>query len=116
MSEQTPPGLALLWVTQDREAAKNMVFMYARNSKLKGWWEHVRLIVWGPSANLLANDEELQAELAEVKAAGVELLACRACADRYGVYDRLAELGIEVTYMGAPLTGMLKESWATLSV
>lgn len=116
MAEKTPAGLAVLWVTRDKEAAKNMAFMYTKNSKLKGWWEQVRLIVWGPSANLLASDEELQAELEELKNAGVELLACKACADRYGVSDKLTALGVEVIYMGAPLTGMLKEGWATLSV
>ncbi len=116
MTDKIPVGLAVLWVTQDKEAAKNMAFMYTKNSKLKGWWDQVRLIVWGPSANLLANDPELQAELEELKAAGVELLACKACSDRYGVSDKLTELGIDVIYMGAPLTGMLKEGWATLSV
>ena len=116
MAESIPAGLAVLWVTQDKEAAKNMAFMYAKNSKLKGWWEQVRLIVWGPSARVLAEDAELQAELIDLKAAGVELLACKACSDRYGVSDKLTELGIEVIYMGAPLTGMLKEGWATLSV
>ncbi len=116
MKEQTPVGLAVLWITQDKEAAQNMILLYTRNSKLKGWWENVRLIIWGPSANLLANDVELQAELEELKTAGVELLACKACADRYGVSDKLTDLGIDVIYMGAPLTGMLKEGWATLSV
>jgi len=116
VEEKTAVGLAVLWVTQDKEVARSMVFMYTRNSKLKGWWGQVRLIVWGPSANLLANDVELQAELEGLKSAGVELLACKACTDRYGVSDKLTELGIEVLYMGAPLTGMLKEGWATLSV
>ncbi len=116
MTEGVPAGLAVLWVTQDREAAKNMVFMYVKNSKLKGWWDQVRLIVWGPSSKLLAEDEELQSRLQELREVGVELLACKACADIYGVSDKLDSLGVEVIYMGAPLTGMLKEGWATLSV
>jgi len=116
LAETSPVGLAVLWVTQDREAAENMVFMYTKNSKLKGWWEQVRLIVWGPSAKLLATDPGLQGQLADLNAAGVELLACRACADRYGVSDKLAELGVKVIYMGSPLTEMLKEGWAVLSV
>jgi hypothetical protein len=114
--ENGPNRLMVLWVTQDREAAKHMIFMYTKNSKLRGWWEHVRLVVWGPSANLLAADEELQAELQELKAAGVELLACKACADRYGVSETLTSLGCDVIYMGIPLTEHLKEGWATLSV
>jgi hypothetical protein len=108
--------LAILWTSQDKEVAQKMVFMYAKNSKLRDWWSQVRLIVWGPSAKLLATDGELQEELEELKQAGVELQACKACADQYGVSERLADLGIEVIFMGLPLTNYLKGDWAVLSV
>jgi len=116
MGKTAQPGLVVLWVTHDKEAARNMAFMYAKNSKLRGWWERVLLVVWGPSARLLADDKDLQHELDELRAAGVELLACKACSDRYGVSEKLAELGIDVIYMGEPLTDLLKEGWATLSI
>jgi hypothetical protein len=116
MSDGVPPGLVFLWVTQDKGAAQNMVFMYTKNSRLKGWWDKVVLVVWGPSARLLSEDEELQAGLEELREAGVELMACKACSDRYGVSEKLADLGINVVYMGAPMTKFLKEGWATLSV
>jgi hypothetical protein len=108
--------LVILWTSGDREVALNMVFMYAKNSKLKGWWEKVRLIVWGPSANLLAMDEELRAELKNVQEAGVELQACKACSDRYGVSEQFADLGIEVIYMGAPLTEYLKGDCSVITI
>ena len=78
--------------------------------------ETVRLIVWGPSANLLAHDEELQAELLEVRQAGVEVQACKACADRYSVSEHLASLGIDVIYMGEPMTEYIKTGWASLTI
>ncbi len=56
-------SLAVLWVTKDKEAALNMVFMYTRNSKLRKWWGKVTLIIWGPSGPLLVSDAELQKEL-----------------------------------------------------
>jgi hypothetical protein len=117
MTEQTDPTgrFFIIWSSADRDVAMNMVFMYARNSKLQGWWDQVRLVVWGPSAALLVEDRELQSELAQAAEAGVELLACRACADRYGVSDRLAALGVKVIYMGAPLTEMLKTGWSGLT-
>lgn len=59
---------------------------------------------------------ELQAELGELKQAGVELQACKACSDRYGVSDKLASLGVEVIYMGVPLTEYLKSGWASLTI
>ncbi len=108
-------SMAVIWSSGDREVAKKMVFMYTKNSKLKGWWGRVRLVVWGPSAQLLTTDLELQEELEDLKAAGVELQACKACADLYGVTDKLKSLGIEVIYMGVPLTQMLKTGWTCLT-
>ncbi len=108
--------LVVLWTSQDKEVAQKMVFMYTKNSKLRSWWGQVRLVVWGPSAKLLADDKELQEELAELKSAGVELQACKACSDQYGVSEKLAELGIEVIYMGVPMTNYLKGDWAILSI
>ena len=70
-------NLAILWTSPDKEVAQKMVFLYAKNSKLRDWWGQVRLIIWGPSAKLLATDGELQEELEELKRAGVELQAAR---------------------------------------
>ena len=109
-------SLVILWTTRDPEVAKNMVFMYAKNSRLKGWWKEVRLVVWGPSADLMADNLELQTELEELLASGVEVLACRACADRYGVSEKLEELGINVIYMGQPLTDYLKSGLHVISL
>jgi len=111
-----PAGLVILWITRDREAALNMALMYAKNARLKGWWERVHLLVWGPSANILSHDLDLQAEVAACAEAGVEVFACRACAERYGVADQLSRLGLEVLYTGEPLTRYLKDGWKVLSV
>ena len=103
-----PEKLFVLWSSGDREVAKKMVFMYTLNAKRKGWWNDISLIVWGPSAKLVSQDKELQAKIKEIKEAGVELMACKACSDSYGVSDSLEALGIEVKYMGEPLTQILK--------
>ncbi len=104
----TPDKLYILWTSGDREVALEMVFMYARNAKVREWWDEVALIVWGPSASLLSRDEELRREVAEMRDTGVELLACRACSDAYGVTEELESLGVSVIYMGEPLTDLLK--------
>ena len=109
-------SLVVLWTSGDREVALKMVFMYTLNARLKGWWEEVILIVWGPSAELLCRDEELQEKIARMKEAGVVLEACKACCDLYGVSPDLEALGIEVKYMGAPLSDYLKEDRAVLAL
>ena len=82
--------------------------MYTLNSKLRNWWSEVRLIIWGPSSKLLSEDKDLQDEIQKMKNAGVILEACKACADKYGVSVHLEHLGIDVKYMGQPLTDYIK--------
>ena len=116
MESENRDKLVVLWTSGDREVARNMVFMYTKNSRLKGWWGEVRLVIWGPSAKLLSEDTELQEELEEMEEAGVMLEACKACSDRYGVSDVLEKLHINVKYMGAPLTNYLKEGFTVLTI
>ena len=109
-------SLVVLWTSGDREVALKMVFMYTLNAKLKGWWEEVILIVWGPSAELISRDEELQGKIKQMKEAGVVLEACKACADQYGVSPTLEQMGTEVKYMGVPLSDYLKQDRAVLAL
>ncbi len=123
-SGQSPPQvasveadkLAVLWTSGDPFVAHKVCFMYTHNAKKAGWWGHVQLIIWGPSSKLLANDKELQAAVKAMMADGIVVKACKACADSYGVSDDLAALGIEVKYMGQPLTRILKsDQWQVLT-
>lgn len=108
--------LAVLWTSPDREVALKMVFMYTLNSKLNGWWDDVCLIIWGPSAKLLAEDTELQRYTQKMLQHQVEVVACKACSDAYGVSEQLAALGAEVKYMGLPLSQMLQSGWTQLTI
>ena len=114
-SLKKPSKLLIVWTSGDREVALKMVFMYTFNAKKRGWWDEIRLLIWGPSSRLLAADKELQQEIGKMKEAGVELLACKACSDLYEVSADLEQLGIEVKYMGVPLTEMLQGDWTTIT-
>lgn len=102
--------LVVVWTSGDREVALKMVFMYVYNSKKYEWWKDITLLVWGPSSKLLSEDVELQDYIKNMKDIGVNLLACKACADLYGVSDKLSELGITVKYTGKDLTGFIKNN------
>ncbi|MGM0366499.1 MAG: DsrE family protein [Actinomycetota bacterium] len=101
--------LVIIWSSADREVAREIIFMYAINAKKHEWWKDITLIVWGPAENLLSQDYELQEYIYRAKEAGIKLECCKKCSDNYGVSAKLAELGIEVKYMGKPLTGYIKE-------
>ncbi|MFH1058112.1 MAG: DsrE family protein [Pseudomonadota bacterium] len=115
MSAPNQEEVAIIWAARDREVALNLAFMYAKNARLKGWWSKVTLVIWGPSAELTTQDAGLQKELKEMAKAGVELKACKACADRYQVSDKLEALGVEVLYTGQILTNWLKSGVQVLT-
>jgi len=113
--QESPSRLAVLWTSGDREVALKVAFMYTLNAKRQGWFDEVTLIVWGPSAKLLSEDAELQQQVQGMAEVGVEIVACKACADQYGVADILSGIGIDVKYMGRPLTDILQADWKVIT-
>ena len=111
-AQSEKPGnekLVIIWSSADREVALNMVFMYTSNSKNWGWWDDITLVVWGPSAKLLAEDQELQEKIKfMIHDLKIVVKACKLCSDNYGVSAKLEELGIIVKYM-KELTDYIKE-------
>ena len=106
----------ILWTTGDKGTSMNMVLMYAKNAMLRGWWSQVELVIWGASAMLVANDEDIQKEVEVCAEAGVEFRACQACARNYGVYDLLLNLNIKVVSYGPILTQYLKDEQTIITV
>jgi hypothetical protein len=114
MTEKT--HLYILWTNDNPVTADKMVFMYGINSLLQGWWENVTLIVWGATATLVSENAMIQTRLREALEAGVQVEACKACSDQLGVSEHLIELGVDVKYMGTPLTEILKNGEALLTI
>ncbi len=100
--------ISILWTSGDPAVAEHVVMPYSLYSKKAGWFDEVRLIVWGPSSKLLSESEVFQKKIAELQEAGVKVEACLVCADSYGVSDQFREMGIEVIPMGKPLSDRLK--------
>lgn len=110
-----PSKLGVLWTSGDPDVAHKVCFMYTNAAKTAGWFDEVLLIVWGPSSRLLATDKDIQAKVKKMQTDGITVQACQACADSYGISDKLRSLGIEVKYMGKPLSDMLKSDWKMLT-
>ena len=81
--------LCVVWSSDDPGVAKNVCFMYTHAAKRNGWLGTVHLVVWGPSAKLLAENDELQADIKAMQKSGVVVEACVTCANNYGVADSL---------------------------
>ncbi|MCF8222702.1 MAG: DsrE family protein [Bacteroidales bacterium] len=110
-----PDKLVILWTSDDPYVAERVTFMYTHAAKTAGWFKDVTLIVWGPSAKLITENVKLQEKVARMMDDGVEVQACIACANAYGVADKLKKLGYEVKGMGKPLTDYLKSGAKVLT-
>ncbi len=100
--------LTVLWYSDDPMVAERVALMYSGVAKQFGLFEDVSIIIWGPSAKLVAENKEIQVKLKEMMKNGVSMNVCITCANMYGVTDQLKALGINVDVMGVPLTSALK--------
>jgi len=112
---ETSDKLVVLWTSGDPYVAERVAFMYTHAAKKNQWFEEVTLVVWGPSAKLITENQKLQEKVKAMQQDGVELQACIACASSYNVVDELKALGFEVKGMGKPLTEYLKSDAEVLT-
>jgi len=107
--------LLIVWSSGEIEVAKKLVLLYGSVILPRGYWDQAHLMVWGPSAKLLAENSELQAMVAKVIESGVKASVCVVCSDDYGVTEKLRAMGIEPTHTGEFLTQALKSDWKVVT-
>jgi hypothetical protein len=115
-NNSTDNKLNILWTNADPLTAEMMVFMYAEASLANKWWDGVKIIVWGATAKLVAENKHIQEKLLDLESKGVEVVFCITCATKLGVLDEIEKLGFELIRMGLPLTEMLKNNEKILTV
>jgi hypothetical protein len=103
-------SLVVVWSSGDRDVALHACLNYVETASKNKLFNQIGLIVMGPSAKLLAQDEELQAKIELIIAGGTKVLAAAESAAAYGVSDKLKGLGIEVQPMDKHLADLLKDS------
>jgi len=116
MNSQEGEKLLILWASDNKDSAINMVFMYAENSKIKGWWDDVCLLIWGASSKLVSEDKDIQAHIQALLKRGVRVMACKKCAENSGVVEQLERQNIEVFYTGQFLSDWLKSDDKVITI
>ena len=99
----------------DKEVALEVGLVYPLNAAKNKWMDEVKLILFGPSERIAAYDMEVQKRLKEVQEAGIEIMACKWCADRMNITGVLEEAGVKVVYVGPIISQLLKDGWASLT-
>ncbi len=107
--------LLIVWSSGEIEVAKKLVLLYGSVALPRAYWDELHLMVWGPSAKLLAENAEVQTLFAKVLETGVKASVCVVCSDDYGVTEQLQMLGVEPTHTGELLTDALKSDWKVVT-
>ncbi len=100
--------LTVLLTTGEKEVAMRMLFIYLMSARSMGWWDEIHLLIWGPSAKLVADDPEIQEEIDLTLQSGITVEACIGCTTTYGITEKIQSLGIGTRYLGEELTHALK--------
>ena len=106
----------ILWTTDNKDTALNMICLYAHNAKIQGWIENVTVLVWGASQTLISQDKEIQEKISKMIEDGVEFIACKKCAEEIGVEGSLQSCGINTFYTGKVLTEWIKSGENVISI
>lgn len=107
--------LLIVWSTAEIAVAEKLVLLYGSVIIERGYWDEAHLMVWGPSAQLLAESQDLQARVKVMQDSGVKVSACRVCTDDYGVTTTLENLDIDVAHTGEFLTHALQHDWKVIT-
>ena len=107
--------LLIVWSSADEEVAKKLVLLYGSVILPRSYWDEATIMIWGPSARLLAQTKELQDKVKTIMSTGVKFNACVVCTDEYGVSEELQNLGIELTHTGEMLTNALQNDYKVIT-
>jgi len=100
--------LLIVWSSGEKEVATKLILLYGSVMLERKYWDEATIMIWGPSAKLLANDSELQERVKTVQKTGVKFNACVVCADEYGISKELDSMGIDLIHTGEMLTEALQ--------
>ena len=106
----------ILWTTDNKDTALNMICLYAHNAKLQNWIGEVTILIWGASQTLISQDKELQEKISQMIEDGVEIVACKKCAEELGIVASLKSCGIDTYYTGELLSDWIKSGENIVSV
>lgn len=109
-------SLHILWTNADPITSHHMVMMYATNSMLNGWWDSVKVIIWGAPAKYVVDDSKIQERIKIARQAGVEFSACISCANNLEITGELEELHIETIRWGEKLSNLLQNGEHVITI
>jgi hypothetical protein len=115
-AEYSPKGRGNVAVVIQNSDPEAIYFglLYALRATKNQWMDNVKVIFWGPAEKTISglpHDSEQIKLLKEIQAMGGKVgsvWACKACSDRYGITQKMLDLGFEVFHTGEAISYLMK--------
>lgn len=101
--------LFVVWKSNNETDIHNFIVPYAFNSKKHEWFTDVEVLIWGASQEKVADDLEIQEKIKSLIGIGINVYACKFCADKVNATKTLESIGVEVIYTGVLLSDRQKD-------
>lgn len=108
--------LNVLWTNADPITSEHMVLLYSINAKKQGWFDQVNLIIWGATASLAVDNAIIKELVLKAIKEGLNVVGCLHCAQQLGKEAALTNMGVKLSYMGNPLSEIIKNKENLLTV
>ena len=87
--------------------------MWATNAMRFGWMADVKVIFFGPSQNLILEDDRVR-KAAEGLSETDKPIFCKFISDRDGHSEQLEEMGMDVQYVGNIIADFIKDGYVPM--
>ena len=96
--------------TENKEKALGAL-VFAQNSIKNGRFEDTKLILFGPSEKLVAEDPALQGIVSDIVSMKGEPVACKFISDMHDISSKLTSIGFKIEYVGDPIGRLINEGY-----
>ena len=108
--------LFFLIATGDKDTLMEVALFYPLTVAKEKWMKDVKVILFGPSEDVVARDENVQKRIKRLQEeGGIEIKACKYCSDKLGISEKLEAMGITVEYVSPIMAQWIKDGWANLT-
>ena len=101
--------LLIIIATGEKEKAQAGM-MYTHNAIKYRWLDDIKVIFFGPSERLVAEDEDMAKRAQEIAKLS-ECVACKYISDKESLSGNLAKLGIKIEYVGPIISNLIKDGY-----
>lgn len=109
--------LLIVWKSENDIDITKFIVPFAYNSKEQGWFTEVEVLIWGASQEIVREVTKYQDLVKTLIHNGVDVYACKMCADDTMSTELLESLGVNVMYTGNYFAEKLKSSdWEVITV